>query len=552
MNWATLGLVPLGAALLGILSHLAFFIRGEWHMRVPALIASYSIFTIFLLYAEYSVVGDFSTSIKVVRDSILSYAGSLFTSIIIYRRYFHRLRAFPGPPFASITKFWHLWKSFGGKNHLLIEQLSRRYGSIIRTGPEELTIIDAAIPHIIDSSKSQFTKATFYDVVLPMVAINTTRNADDHDSRRRIWNKGFSSKAMAGYENLVLRYVELLAHQIENQVHEKSSTTSPKGPIINVTDWFSWFAFDVMGEFGFSRSFQMLQDRKWHSKIRLLVDGMSAGSSLTPVPWLAQLGKSVMPRVSLVKNWNSMLQWCSECMDERRQMKGEYLDLSHWLINAYIEDGYRQTDLAWLNGDAVTLIVAGSGTVSVVLTFAFYHLAKNPSQQEKLYNEIKDIDVCDRVQLQNCTHLTAFINEALRLYPPVPTGGNRVTPPAGVTINGTYIPGGVTIVAPKYSIHRLESSYVSADQFIPERWTTRPDMIKDNSGFAPFSLGKYGCIGKTLAMTEMRLVISFLLKKFEIKFQDSDAGETLFASLKDNFTFDAGNLHLKFLMRGGA
>ncbi|KAI1351961.1 cytochrome P450 [Xylaria sp. FL0043] len=552
MNWTAPGLVLPGVALLGILSHLVVFIRREWHMKVPALIATYSLLTIALLYAEYSVIRDFSNSIRLVGDIIVSYAAGLFSSITIYRRYFHRLRAFPGPPLASITKFWHVWKSFGGKNHILIEQLSRRYGSIIRTGPEELTIIDAAIPHIVDGPKSQFTKATFYDTVLPMVAINTTRSADEHDARRRIWNKGFGSKAIAGYEDIALRHVELLVTQIENLVYEKGSTDSSREVNINVTDWFSWFAFDVMGEFAFSRSFQMLQDRKWHSKIRLLVDGMSASAYVTPVPWLAQLGKNIRPRMSLVKDWDSMLQWCSECMDERREMKGEYPDLSHWLINAYMEDGCRHTDLAWLNGDAVTLIVAGSGTVSVVLTFAFYHLAKDSSQQEKLYNEIKDVDVGDRAQLQNCTHLTAFINEALRLYPPVPTGGNRVTPPGGVTINDMYIPGGVTIVAPKYSIHRLESSYKSAEHFIPERWTTKPDLVKNNKGFAPFSLGRYGCIGKTLAMTEMRLVITILLKKFRIEFQESDSGETLFAELKDNFTFDPGSLHLKFIMRGGA
>ncbi|KAI3339442.1 cytochrome P450 [Ustulina deusta] len=552
MNQIVFGHLPLGAALLGVGSHIAVFIRGEWHMRVSTLIKIYSFLTIALLYVEYALVGDFSASIRAVGSIIGSYAASLFGSIIIYRRYFHRLRTFPGPPLAAITKFWHVWKSSGGKNHLVVEELFKRYGSIIRTGPEELTIIDAAIPHIIDSPKSQFTKATFYDVLLPVVAISATRSVGDHDARRRIWNQGFSPKALASYENLILRYAKLLADQIESELYEKDSTTSSQGAVINVTDWFSWFAFDVMGEFAFSRSFQMLQDKKWHSKIRLLVDGMNAGNSLALVPWLAQLGKSIRPRMSLVKDWDSMLQWCRECMDERLQMRGERHDLSRWLIDAYVENGSQQTDLAWLHGDAVTIIVAGSGTVSVGLTFAFYQLAHDPSQQEKLFNEIKDVDIYDRGQIQNCSHLTAFINETLRLHPPVPTGGHRVTPPSGITINNKYIPGGVTIMAPKYSIQRLESSYENADQFIPERWTVRPDLVKDNRGFAPFSQGKFSCLGKPLAMIEMRLVISSLLKKFKIEFQGNDGGQTLFADLEDHFTFTPGDLHLRFRMRSSA
>ncbi|KAI0534869.1 cytochrome P450 [Xylaria digitata] len=549
MDWEASTHLSLGAALLGVLSHLIIFIRGEWHMRVPALITGYSFLIIALLYAEYCRINDLNSAIRVTSHAISSYIVSLFSSIIVYRKCFHRLRHFPGPPLAAITKLWHVQKGLDGKNHLLIEDLFKRYGPIIRTGPEELTIIDAAIPQIIDGSKSQFTKATFYDIFLPELTITAARNVNDHDARRRIWERGFSPKALAVYEERIVHYAELLANQIESLVYEGDPASSPKGAIINITDWMSWFAFDVMGEFAFSRSFRMLQDRQWHLKIRLLVDGLGAVGVVSPAPWLAQLGMSIQPRIPLAKDWISLLRWCRECIDERLQMKGDRPDVSYWLIDSYIKNGSQEAERAWLNGDAATVIVAGSGTVSVVLTFAFYHLARDPSQQDKLIREIQDVDIYDRVQLQSCNHLTAFINETLRLYPPVPTGGNRITPPAGVTINGKYIPGGVTIVAPKYSIHRLESSYERADRFIPERWTTQQDMVKDNRGFAPFSLGKFGCIGKSLAMIEMRFVIALLLKKFEIEFQGNDKGEALFADLKDQFTFAPGDLPLRFRMR---
>ena len=74
-------------------------------------------------------------------------------------------------------------------------------------------------------------------------------------------------------------------------------------------------------------------------------------------------------------------------------------------------------------------------------------------------------------------------------------------------------------------------------------------MVKDNRGFAPFSQGKYGCIGKPFAMVEMRFVICMLLRKFEIGFEDNDVGKTLFTGLEDHFTFTPGNLHLRFRLR---
>ena len=35
----------------------------------------------------------------------------------------------------------------------------------------------------------------------------------------------------------------------------------------------------------------------------------------------------------------------------------------------------------------------------------------------------------------------------------------------------------------------VESSYEQGDKFIPERWYSKPEMVKDDSGFSPFSMG---------------------------------------------------------------
>lgn len=319
----SLSMEVLAAALLGLFSHIAIFIRGEWHMRTPFLAATYSLLAVGLCYAEFTILDDWNVAIKATRLLIASYFVGLFGSIIIYRRYFHRLRHFPGPSGAAITKFWHVWKCFEGNNHLVVDDLYKQYGPIIRTGPEELTIVDPSIPSLIDGPKSQFTKAPWYDIFLPEVSINATRDVAAHDARRRIWDRGFSPKALAVYEERIVEYAELLAAQIQNLADEGTSTTeksSKGGAVINVTEWMSWFAFDLMGEFAFARSFRMLQDRKWHSKIRLLVDAMSMLGAVSPVPWLAQFALSLRPRVHLSKNWAAMMNWCKECMDERLQV----------------------------------------------------------------------------------------------------------------------------------------------------------------------------------------------------------------------------------------
>lgn len=250
-------------------------------------------------------------------------------------------------------------------------------------------------------------------------------------------------------------------------------------------------------------------------------------------------------------------------------MDVERPDVSHWLIDAALKKGSLEADREWLNGDAVTIIIAGrsvphslttcthltaveihSDTIAPTLVFTFYELARNPSHQAKVFDELRGVELYDHSQLQRCVHLNAVIHETLRLHPPVPTGGYRQSPPEGINIGSTYIPGNVTIVSPRYSLGRLESSYKSAHEWIPERWTTQPDLVKDARGFAPFSQGRFVCVGKALALNEMRLIVALLVTKFHVEFWDgADQGKQLFANLKDQFTAAPGKLELRFRPR---
>lgn len=198
-----------GAATLGILSHLLIFIRGEWHMQAPALVVIYALLEVAVFYIHCLSL-DFYTSLKATSIIVSSYASALFASMVIYRKYFHRLRHYPGPWMAGATKLWHVWQCRTGQNHIVIENLVQKYGPLIRTGPEELTYVDPAVPPAVDGPGSLCTKAVWYDFLLPEIALNTTRSKRDHDSRRRIWDRGFTSKALSAYNERIIEYAEKL------------------------------------------------------------------------------------------------------------------------------------------------------------------------------------------------------------------------------------------------------------------------------------------------------------------------------------------------------
>lgn len=129
------------AALAGVSAHLGIFIRGEWHLVVPQIVFAHVglLAMLWMVVARHATVLGISAvtnweKLEVTLSLFSVYAISLFTSIVVYRLFFHRLRKFPGPKLAAATKLWHVWKSRNSTNHLVMWELYEQYGTIVRTG----------------------------------------------------------------------------------------------------------------------------------------------------------------------------------------------------------------------------------------------------------------------------------------------------------------------------------------------------------------------------------------------------------------------------------
>src|ERR1700709_2841304 len=91
-----------------------------------------------------------------------------------------------------------------------------------------------------------------------------------------------------------------------------------------------------------------------------------------------------------------------------------------------------------------------------------------------------------------------------------------------------------------------ESIYVNADSFVPERWCSKPEMVKHKDAFAPFSAGPFGCIGKNLAMMELRTLTTRLILEYDVVFAPGEDGHRLMFKTLDHFTVNLGDLDLVF------
>ena len=114
---------------------------------------------------------------------------------------------------------------------------------------------------------------------------------------------------------------------------------------------------------------------------------------------------------------------------------------------------------------------------------------------------------------------------------------------------------------------KVESCFERGNEFIPERWCSRPEMIRNKSAYAPFALGlpvskirkqtkanqtipgRYNCIGKNLVLAEIRYVTALLASKYDVSFPPGEDGRSVEENTLDQFTANPGQLRVVFRAR---
>lgn len=247
-----------------------------------------------------------------------------------------------------------------------------------------------------------------------------------------------------------------------------------------------------------------------------------------------------------------MIKYSEKTFKEREANPPKEPDIMTSILDAgpFYQD--RKLNDGLLVGDARLLIIAGSDTTSSTLTYVMYHLAHEPKVVEKLREELSEANIPADAPLSAMAHLpylNAIINESLRLNPAVPSGVYRKSPDEGIDFDGTFIPSGVTIMSPIYAIQRDSRAFAKPEEFIPERWTTQPELTLEKGAFFPFIHGRYGCIGKQLAYNEMRLVTARVVQEFDIAFAPGEDGTKLLMESQDQFTLGCAPLKVVLTKR---
>ncbi|KAJ6052897.1 hypothetical protein N7499_004030 [Penicillium canescens] len=430
-----------------------------------------------------------------------------FIGVIIYNVYFHPLAKYPGPKVMAATRLPYLRMVASGNAPKVTTALHRRYGSVFRIAPDELSFLTEgeAWKRIYATRPGHGQKQKdhrFYQGSVDGYPSILLSGDADHAFVRRSLSHAFSDSSLRGQEPVIQGYVNLLIHRLR-QRSQKGLSPSISSHGITLPHLISLAIFHLVNHLVVS-------------KTQTIIHGRLPGGNFL-------LGL-LAPR-SLIDAKDNHEKLTVEKVDARIEKSNDRPDFFANILKH--QNTEKEFPRGKLYSNASFIIVAGSETVATILSGATYLLLKNPNALAKLQREVRTAFNSDEeINMDTCSQLRytqAVINESLRVFPPVPIGLPRFVDAQGETIDGHWVPGGTVVsVAPIATFHS-ESNFKHADQFIPERHLGDPSFASDNKdALQPFSVGPRNCIGRNLAYVEMRLILTRIIFNFNLELAEPD------------------------------
>jgi cytochrome P450 len=201
----------------------------------------------------------------------------------------------------------------------------------------------------------------------------------------------------------------------------------------------------------------------------------------------------------------------------RRRQEAPGHDLLQILMDARYSDGAGMSDELVLS-ESMQLLVAGHETSSNALSWLLYLLSSRADWLERLRREFDAVlgeGPLSYSDVPKFEFATQVIQEALRLYPPFWMVDRMAL--ADDRAGDLAIPRGSTVVVFIYGAHHSPEHWENPESFDPERFTKANEKLHTPFTYLPFGAGPRGCIGGNYAMLQILMILSVLLRKYDLR-----------------------------------
>ncbi|EXJ57673.1 uncharacterized protein A1O5_12463 [Cladophialophora psammophila CBS 110553] len=248
----------------------------------------------------------------------------------------------------------------------------------------------------------------------------------NHPRQRRALAHAFSKRALMEQEDILLGYVRKFISRLEGFARD--------GTPVNLVNWFNYTTFDIIGDLSFGEPFGCLAEGEGSESahwVVLIYESIKSGAIEQATRRFARAG-SLLQREKTIR---------------RMETPTDHKDFLWYILRQREKKNEVSDDEVIMN--AALFIVAGSETTATLLRGIMNQLLRNKAIFEKLKAEIrgsiKTADDLVMANLEKLPYMDACLEEALRIFPPVPVGLLRIVPEGGSMIDGHFIPAGVSI-----------------------------------------------------------------------------------------------------------
>ncbi|KAK0488941.1 cytochrome P450 [Armillaria novae-zelandiae] len=463
--------------------------------------------------------------------------------LIVYPRFFSPLRHLPGPPVGEPI-LGQARKIFSTQVGMAAREWINEYGSIVRAvgpvGLERLIFITPEGLHQIMSRPLDCPRPlylrNFFELITGRGLL--TVMGDEHKQMRRVMNPAFSLQNLMAQTEM---YYEPITNLVDI-ISTKLDLNGGKGAILPMYEWLSKVTLDIICEtaFGYhadslnnphdelAEAYETLLNLQTGQNMFRFVFAMTLPGG--PRFLSSDFAYKYPPFTELLDSMHRIRKISRQILSEKIKDLEESgisaddmhakRDIMSLLMRARANDteqrGYAMSDNIMVD-QVLTFLGAGHETTASGLTWTLWLLANNKEYQSRLRDEVTPVfqenSRPDYRTLNSLEWLDCVIMESLRVMPPIPTTVRKTA--TTDYIDGVLVPEGTLLQICIRQINTWKHVWgEDAEEFRPQRWFNLPKAYNPSYSHLSFLSGPHSCIGKTMAIIEMKAVLASLILNF--------------------------------------
>ncbi len=450
---------------------------------------------------------------------------------------FHPLSHIPGPLWPRLSSLWLTYHAWIGDEATVVDGLHKRYGTVVRNGPNSVDISDGAALATIYTERGGFAKTKFYEnFALPdgtqlHNSIFSETDPATRAPRAKAVAVMFSTSNLRQGQDLIYQCVDKLAARL---AEGKKLSRAGGGPL-NILNLTRGLAIDAVSSYLLGMSYEALGEDSIQKKNETtaihkeLAQPMSASGMVDTfvavgrfwylpswafkvveawdVWWNAS--KEVEHSLARVDDFVAGVVSEADAAIKASEADEKTLSSGHPLTSypaRLLQAGFTPSET---RAQCKDLIFAGSDSTGMNLATILFLLVKDPECHKKVREEVlaskPSFD-----DLQSLPYLRGVVKEGLRLSMANPSRLPRVVPPGGWMFKETHFPGGTEISCTPYSLHLNPEVFPEPNTFKPERWLEPSEEMTRDA--IPFGLGSRQCIARNLATVELFCAVARIVE----------------------------------------